>query len=347
MAFDAFISHSVKDKPIADAACATLEGMGIRCWMAPRDIPPGSEWAGSIIDAIDNCRIVVLIFSSHANISHQVHREVERAVAKGRPIFPLRIEEVKPTRSMEYYLGAIHWLDALTPPLEKHLNHLGQTAKACLEVDGKLDDTFVRSHTAKQGFHAAPGRSDDQAEPRQLPPARLGLVALGVLCIIIAAGGALFYAKRTHGTAQNPDAHMTPAQSQASAPSNQEAAAPPANAQPAAPVLPQTTTTAQPPGPSPDEAAWNLIKDAGDAELLRRFIQEFPDSSHRADAEQRIEKLASLPNNTLPPAPPPPPPVTSGAPPSAAKLAQPHDKQAHSTTKSAGCFMFNGRQVCE
>jgi hypothetical protein len=324
MAFDAFISHSVKDKPIADAACATLEEMGIRCWMAPRDIPPGSEWAGSIIDAIDNCRIMVLIFSSHANVSHQVHREVERAVAKGRPIFPLRIEEVSPTRSMEYYLGAIHWLDALTPPLEKHLNHLGRAAKACLEVDGRLDDAFVRSHTAKQGFRPAPGRSDDQAElPRRFSGARIGLAALAALGLIMVAGGAAFYVMHLSG------------------------AAPPANEQPAAPVLPHMATTApeRPPGVSPDEAAWNLIKDSGNANLLRRFIQEFPDSSHRADAEQRIEKLANLPSDTSLP-----PPVASvaPAPPPAAKLVQPAAKQVGSAPKpAASCFMFNGRQVCE
>jgi hypothetical protein len=52
MAHDVFISHSSKDKLAADAACAVLEGEGIRCWIAPRDITPGAEWSASIIDAI-------------------------------------------------------------------------------------------------------------------------------------------------------------------------------------------------------------------------------------------------------------------------------------------------------
>jgi TIR domain len=135
MALDTFISYSSKDKTAADAACAVLERAGIRCWIAPRDIRPGQEYGHSIIEAIDQCRVMVLIFSANANDSRQIHREIERAVSKGVPIIPLRIEEVVPTKSMEYFLGAIHWLDALTPPLEKHLQQLAEAVKALLQID--------------------------------------------------------------------------------------------------------------------------------------------------------------------------------------------------------------------
>src|SRR5262252_2384262 len=128
-------SYSSQDKTAADAACAVLERAGIRCWIAPRDIRPGQEYGHAIIEAIDQCRVMVLIFSANANDSRQIHREIERAVSKGVPIIPLRIEEVVPTRSMEYFLGAIHWLDALTPPLEKHLQQLVEAVKALLQID--------------------------------------------------------------------------------------------------------------------------------------------------------------------------------------------------------------------
>ena len=52
MAFDAFISYSHRDRLAADAACAGLEAAGIRCWIAPRDIAPGKEWAEGIIFGI-------------------------------------------------------------------------------------------------------------------------------------------------------------------------------------------------------------------------------------------------------------------------------------------------------
>jgi hypothetical protein len=96
MAHDVFISYSSEDKPVADAACSTLEGRGIRCWIAPRDIRPGQDWGEAIIEGISQARVMVLVFSGHANHSPQVIREVERAVHRGLVIIPLRIEAVVP-----------------------------------------------------------------------------------------------------------------------------------------------------------------------------------------------------------------------------------------------------------
>src|SRR5690348_15316632 len=104
MAHDVFISHSQHDKPAADAACAALEARGIRCWIAPRDIDPGKDWAESIVDAIRGARIMLLVFSRHANESAQVKREVERAASSGKVLLPLRIDDVLPEAALEYYL---------------------------------------------------------------------------------------------------------------------------------------------------------------------------------------------------------------------------------------------------
>jgi TIR domain/Sel1 repeat len=124
VAHDVFISYSSKDKPAADAACAVLESKGIRCWIAPRDIIPGADWSESIINALNQSRAFVLVFSSHANSSPQIKREVERAVNQGLPVIPLRIEDVAPAKSLEYFISTPHWLDAFSPPLERHLNYL-------------------------------------------------------------------------------------------------------------------------------------------------------------------------------------------------------------------------------
>jgi len=134
MAHDVYISYSHVDKAAADAACATLEKAGIRCWIAPRDITPGDEWSAAIIKAIDQCRAMVLIFSQNANSSRQIRREVERAITVGIPLVPVRIEDVVPTESLAYFMGTVHWLDAMTPPFENHLVKLADSLKALLQV---------------------------------------------------------------------------------------------------------------------------------------------------------------------------------------------------------------------
>jgi hypothetical protein len=99
MPHDVFISYSSLDKTAADAACAALEAAGIRCWIAPRDVTPGAEWGEAIIVAINECRVMILVFSANANNSPQIRREVERAVSKGLPIIPLRIQDIAPSEA--------------------------------------------------------------------------------------------------------------------------------------------------------------------------------------------------------------------------------------------------------
>jgi hypothetical protein len=150
MAHDVFISHSNQDKAIADAVCATLERNKIRCWIAPRDVIPGVVYAEALIDALNQSKIMVLVFSSSSNKSIQVMREVERAVNKGIAIIPFRIENVVPSKAMEYFLSVPHWLDALTPPLEKHLQKLSDTVQALLLEMSKpvvTDNEYVVAET--------------------------------------------------------------------------------------------------------------------------------------------------------------------------------------------------------
>jgi hypothetical protein len=136
MAHDVFVSYSNQDKPVGDAVCAALEARGVRCWIAPRDIVPGQEWGNAIVEAISAARVMVLVFSHNANASPHIKREVERAVHRGLVIVPFRIEAVLPEASLEYFLGTPHWLDAMTPPLEAHLERLAEVVSSFLGAAG-------------------------------------------------------------------------------------------------------------------------------------------------------------------------------------------------------------------
>lgn len=132
MAHDVFISHSAQDKVVADAVCAALETAAVRCWIAPRDVQPGRSFAGEITRAIGQSKAMVLIFSANSNNSQQVLREVQLAVSSHLHIIQLRIEDVRPNDDLTYFLSTPHWLDALTPPLENHLQRLVAAVKALL-----------------------------------------------------------------------------------------------------------------------------------------------------------------------------------------------------------------------
>lgn len=134
MAHDVFICHTTEDRTIANAACAKLERAGIRCWIAPRDAIAGIPYGRQLAQAISDSRVVLLIFSDHANRSDHVLRELEIASDGGTIIAPFRIEEVLPSGDLRYYIQRIHWLDAMTPPMEARLADLLTLVQRLLEI---------------------------------------------------------------------------------------------------------------------------------------------------------------------------------------------------------------------
>lgn len=138
MSHDVFISHSAKDKTVADATCACLEQRGIRCWVAPRDIVAGSDWSASIIDGINGASVMVLILSKHSNVSKQVIREIERAANRGIPILPFRVDDTVLSKSLEYFLSSAHWLDAFDGEMQRHLDLLGNNVAQILSREDAI-----------------------------------------------------------------------------------------------------------------------------------------------------------------------------------------------------------------
>ncbi|MBT0962804.1 LCCL domain-containing protein [Denitromonas iodatirespirans] len=120
----AFISHASEDAERAMAVCAALEAQGVSCWIAPRDVTPGRDYASEILDGIAGCTVFVVLLSAEANASGFVRREVERAVSKNKPVFPVRLEAVVPSKALELFLSSAHWIDAWDPPYEAHWQRL-------------------------------------------------------------------------------------------------------------------------------------------------------------------------------------------------------------------------------
>jgi len=131
-----FISHSSKDKLAADAICAALESNGLPCWIAPRDIVFGTDWSAAIVAGLEECPAVVVILSENSNASEQVRREVQRSFEKQKVVIPIRIDDVWPTASMEYYLAPVHWLNAPGGAVDSQLPILIDGLKRQLHPDG-------------------------------------------------------------------------------------------------------------------------------------------------------------------------------------------------------------------
>jgi hypothetical protein len=144
MTRDVFVSYSVPDRDCAFELVSRLEARGLSVWIAPRDISPAAEWAEEIIDAISAARLMLLVFSSHSNASPQVRREVERAVHKQVPVLPFRLEDIVPSKSLEYFLSSQHWLDGFAGPRDVQYERL------CSHVVTRLNAAAERAPSLPQ-----------------------------------------------------------------------------------------------------------------------------------------------------------------------------------------------------
>ncbi|MDJ0806819.1 MAG: glycine betaine ABC transporter substrate-binding protein [Gammaproteobacteria bacterium] len=175
-----FISYASQDKAVADALCAELESGVTRCWYAPRDVLPGKPYGEALADAIDASNVMVLVFSGHSNASPQVMREVERAVRNHIHIVPFRIEDIKPTKALAYFVDGLHWLDAITPPLDQHIEQLADTIrKLPPRVDRQADLSVTEPVTHRvQRLRVAVGHGNKLISNWSFAAIAVALVAL-------------------------------------------------------------------------------------------------------------------------------------------------------------------------
>ena len=138
---------------------------------------------------------MVLVFSENANGSPQVKREVERAVSKRIPIIPMRIENVRPTRSLEYYISTAHWLDAFTPPLESHLHYLAGALRRILNSPNKLAEPEQVAEFDPAPFHRESAIRENEGKRGIWSP--VGLLGIISMVVLLIAGYAYLATQRS------------------------------------------------------------------------------------------------------------------------------------------------------
>lgn len=188
MAHDVFISYATANKTSADTTCARLESRGIRCWIAPRDTPLGvPSWRESVLNAVREARVLVVLLSSQTMLSKDVEVEVSTAIKASVPVMPLRIEDVQLQGGLDYLISNIHWLDAVSPPLENHIDRLAGSIERLLD----REPGTPRSPVARAEQVAPPNRS------------RLGLM-LGASALVLAGAGAAWFWPRASTSESTP-----------------------------------------------------------------------------------------------------------------------------------------------
>src|SRR3974377_366616 len=107
-----FISYASRDAAVAQEVCSALEVAGFPCWIAPRNVVPGTLYAEGIVRALDESTILILILSEQAMGSAHVGKELERATSKRHLIIAIRTDAPPLTPVFEYFLNEAQWIEA-------------------------------------------------------------------------------------------------------------------------------------------------------------------------------------------------------------------------------------------
>jgi hypothetical protein len=198
-----FLSHSHQDAPAAELIVKALEDRGVKCWIAPRDVPAGGSYAEAILTAIENASCFVLIYSEQANVSSHVLREVERALNFGLNIVPVRLDDSPPSKSLDYLLATVHWLSIAPDARDQSIVKAAEQIVAC----AAQPRTPRKPTTPAQ---ISPNKAAVTVAPAAVPQKR-NLVWIAVL-VVLAIGGLIWFL-----VSRNPTSNPRVKQSEAAA----------------------------------------------------------------------------------------------------------------------------------
>ena len=149
MAQRVFISYASADKALADKVCEALENARVTCWIAPRNIEPGTDFPTAIVEGVKSASALVLVLTEHAAASPHVLSEVGHAFNGKKRIIPFRIFQQPLPEDLEYFLSLTQWLDAPEGGTEANLKRLVDATVAALAGEPlALPATAVRPRTA-------------------------------------------------------------------------------------------------------------------------------------------------------------------------------------------------------
>ena len=160
-----FISYSSRDSAAARRICVALEQRGCSCWIANRDVGAGENYQEAIVRAIEQARVMVLVFSANSNESREIAKELSLASRRNLVVIPARTEDVAPSGAFAYEIATRQWID-LFQDWDGALDGLAERVRAIL-ASLEPDEEKTNEEKRDGGQAARNNRGADRPATRQ------------------------------------------------------------------------------------------------------------------------------------------------------------------------------------
>lgn len=165
---DIFISYANNDLDAVRKIVGYLESNGYHCFVSYRDIPVGKKWAEAIAEALEQCQMMISVYSESYNQSEQVEREIEICCDEERkPVVTFKLSEVPMKGGKKYFLKNLNWInafedyeDCFPQLLNAVVNNIGPSTKSaniCRE-EKVYSDALSSIRSASDKFNCYIGR---------------------------------------------------------------------------------------------------------------------------------------------------------------------------------------------
>ena len=151
---EVFISYSSQDYERVIPIVNRLRAVGVGVWVDEGNIDAATLWSESIVEAIAECHVLIMMVSSHSTDSHNVVKEVMIASEGKKTILPIYLEPAEIPTKLKYQLTGIQhleWFDGGNDEVFETLKD--SLAKRGVTVDGKSSTTQVLSQVPKKTTH--------------------------------------------------------------------------------------------------------------------------------------------------------------------------------------------------
>ena len=281
-----FISYSSKDQKIAETIYQALEARGLDCWIASRDVLAGENFQEAIVRALRSAKVMLLVFTSNANNSDEIKKELVLAGRHSVTVVPVRVEDVVPNDAFTYELATRQWID-LFKDWERQIELLAS----------RLGQILQTANLGEGGGAAAASAALSPRPVARRSSSNQTLIFGSVLAaLLILAGGVALYVRPF----ARPAPVAAPTSPQIAMQTPLAAPSPPAQAAvqtppTASPPPPQAATPTPPPDLSPpkdpDETAWDNATSAGTRAAFDGYMKAFSAGVHAQEAQLRIADL--------------------------------------------------------
>jgi Tol biopolymer transport system component len=169
MGAEVFISYSSLDRDRVMPVVESLRGNGISVWVDEGNIHAADLWSEQIVQAIADCRVMVVMLSQNSTDSHNVVKEVMLASEQKKALLPVYLEPADIPAKLQYQLAGIQHLELYGENEQQVLEDLANgLAKRGISRDGEAtapQPTTVKRHERPSAKHATASQPKNLAKP--------------------------------------------------------------------------------------------------------------------------------------------------------------------------------------